>query len=132
MATRFAIGCPSGSLLDISTLLIYYPTMNTSFKRPFSQYVKKSRRPLQLAIEDAVEEVCVTPDIGESKQGDLGGIRVYKFRFQRQEYLLAYRLTPGEQSYNGEKLEELMIDFYQIGTHENFYDELKRFIRSEG
>jgi len=47
--------------------------MNTSFKRPFSQYVKKSRRPLQLAIEDAVEEVCVTPDIGESKQGDLGG-----------------------------------------------------------
>ena len=67
--------------------------MKTFFKRPFSQYVKKARKPLQLAIEDAVEQVCEIPDIGELKQGDLAGIRVYKFKFQRQEYLLAYQPT---------------------------------------
>ncbi len=106
--------------------------MKTFFKRPFSQYVKKARKPLQLAIEDAVEEVCVTPDIGEPKQGDLAGIRVYKFKFQRQEYLLAYRPTLSEQGHAGQELEVVMIDFYQIGTHENFYDALKRYLRSEG
>ena len=106
--------------------------MQTIFKRPFSQYVKKARKPLQLAIEDAVEEVCVAPDIGEPKQGDLVRIRVYKFKFQRQEYLLAYRPTLEEQGHAGQVLGVVMIDFYQIGTHENFYDELKRYLRSEG
>jgi len=41
-----------------------------------------------LAIEDAVDVVCTTPDIGEMKTGDLSGIRVYKFPFNRQEYLV--------------------------------------------
>ena len=82
-----------GVLLDISSSLINYRVMRTIFKRPFSQYVKKARKPPQLAIEDAVEQVCEIPDIGELKQGDLAGIRVYKFKFQRQEYLLAYQPT---------------------------------------
>jgi hypothetical protein len=29
-------------------------------------------------------------------------------------------------------VEGLMIDFYQAGSHENFYDELKRYLKSEG
>ncbi len=24
------------------------------------------------------------------------------------------------------------LDFYQVGLHENFYDELKRYLKSEG
>jgi hypothetical protein len=28
-------------------------------------------------------------------------------------------------------LEFLIIDFYQVGTHENFYDELKQYLRQE-
>jgi hypothetical protein len=112
--------------------LIYHKIMRANFKRPFSQYVKKARKPLQLAIEDAVQEVCANPDIGEAKLGDLAGIRVYKFRFQRQEYLMAYcppTVEPGRPS--GE-MEFLVIDFYQVGSHENFYDELKRYLRAEG
>jgi hypothetical protein len=59
-----------------------------------------------LAIEDEVEVVSDSPDIGEAKVGDLTGIRVHKFRFSRQEYLLAYR-TPKKDA----SLEFLIIDF---------------------
>lgn len=106
--------------------------MPPNFKRPFSQYVKKAHKPLQLAIEDAVEDVCANPDIGEAKAGDLAGIWVHKFRFNRQEYLVAYRPPTNEQRHQDVKVELLMIDFYQLGAHENFYDDLKRYLTSEG
>jgi len=100
--------------------------MKPNYKRPFAQYVKKAHKPLQLAIEDAVLLVCETPDLGELKVGDLAGIRVYKFRFNRQEYLLAYRV-PVENL----PPEFLIIDFYQVGLHENFYTALKHYLRQE-
>ena len=28
-------------------------------------------------------------------------------------------------------LDFLLIDFYQVGSHENFYDELKHYLRQE-
>lgn len=100
--------------------------MRPNYKRPFAQYVKKAHKPLQLAIEDTVESICDSPHLGELKTGDLAGIRVYKFRFNRQEYLVAYR--PPD---NDLPLEFLIIDFYQVGSHENFYDELKHYLRQE-
>lgn len=100
--------------------------MQKNFKRPFAQYIKKAHKPLRLAIEDEVEMVCETPEIGELKVGDLAGIRVHKFRFSRQEYLMAYR-PPSK----GAPVEFLIIDFYQVGSHENFYDELKQYLRYE-
>ena len=100
--------------------------MKPNYKRPFAQYVKKAHKSLQLAIEDAVWFVCDSPDIGEPQVGDLAGIRVYKFRFNRQEYLVAYR-APVEDL----PLEFLIIDFYQVGSHENFYADLKHYLRQE-
>ena len=105
--------------------------MKANFKRPFNQYVKKAHKPLQLRIEDAVEDICANPDVGEAKVGDLVGIRVYKFRFLRQDYLIAYRPPTAEQQRKIADVEFLVIDFYQVGSHENFYDELKRYLRSE-
>jgi hypothetical protein len=100
--------------------------MKSNFKRPFAQYVKKAHKPLQLAIQDEVEVVSETPKIGEAKVGDLAGIRVHKFRFSRQEYLIAYRAPTDDAP-----LEFLIIDFYQVGVHENFYAELKQYLRQE-
>ncbi len=100
--------------------------MQTKFKRPFNQYVKKAHKPLRLAIEDEVEVVCEAPEVGELKVGDLAGIRVHEFRFNRQEYLMAYRL-PAKSA----PIEFLIIDFYQVGVHENFYKELKKYLRHE-
>lgn len=100
--------------------------MRPNFKRSFAQFVKKAHKPLQLAIADAVDVVCEAPEIGEFKTGDLAGIQVYKFRFNRQEYLVAYRVAA-----NDLPLEFLIIDFYQVGVHENFYDALKQYLRQE-
>lgn len=97
--------------------------MQRNYKHPFVQFVKKANKPLKLAIEDAVDLVCDTPDIGEAKVGDLAGIRVYKFHFNRQ-HLIAYR-PPAQET----TVEFLAIDFYQVGTHENFYEILKRYLR---
>jgi hypothetical protein len=64
--------------------------MSIQYKRPFAQFVKKSRKPLQLAIEDVVIALCKNPEMGEQKIGDLRDIYVYKFRFNSQKYLIAY------------------------------------------
>lgn len=100
--------------------------MRANFKRPFAQYIKKAKKPLRLAIEDEVEVICETPEIGELKVGDLADIRVHKFRFNLQEYLMAYR-PPAKSA----PIEFLIIDFYQVDVHENFYKELKRYLRQE-
>lgn len=102
-----------------------------NYKRPFRDFVKKARIALQRAIEDEVELVCEDPGAGESKAGDLAGIRVHKFRFQRQEYLMAYRSPAPELAAEGIDIDFVMIDFYQVGPHQNFYDLLKRYLRAE-
>lgn len=103
-----------------------------NYKRPFSQFVKKAHKPLQLAILDEVELVCDNPDVGERKVGDLAEIWVHKFKFNRHEYLLAYRPPSKEMRAKGVDVEFLAIDFYQVGSHENFYDDLKRYLKAEG
>jgi len=100
--------------------------MRVIFKRPFAQFVKKAYKPLQLAIDDAVELICASPEVGEGKVGDLAGIRVYKFRFSRQEYLVAYLLPEQEVP-----LQFLIIDFYQVGLRKNFCAELKQYLRQQ-
>ena len=79
-----------------------------------------------VAIEDEVDVVCEDPEIGELKVGGLAGIRVHKFRFIRQEYLIAYRAPKDDIP-----VEFWVIDFYQVGSHENFYAELKQYLRQE-
>ncbi|PKL51611.1 MAG: hypothetical protein CVV37_05525 [Nitrospira bacterium HGW-Nitrospira-1] len=91
--------------------------MDSLYKPPFKKFVKKQSRAFQLAVEDEVEGVIKSPDTGEAKKGDLSGLMVHKFKFQRQEYLIAY------------KTEGNTIVFYMIGTHENFYRELKQYSR---
>ena len=98
--------------------------MRTTYKRAFAQFVKKASKPLQLAIEIRVAEVCNNPRIGEQKQGDLRGIFVYKFRFNAQEYLMAYQFDCFASA-----IEITWIEFFQIGLHENFYAQLKKSIR---
>jgi hypothetical protein len=89
--------------------------MNIFYKSPFKKFVKKQNRVFQLVIEDEAEKIRDNPDIGDVKKGDLTGFLVHKFVFQKQEYLIAYTS------------EKDCIIYYMIGTHENFYRELKRY-----
>ena len=91
--------------------------MEILYKPPFRKFVKKQTRPLQLAIEDEIEKIAKNRSIGELKIGDLQGFQVHKFRFQRQNLLIAYRVIESD------------ILFYLIGPHENFYRELKRYLK---
>jgi mRNA-degrading endonuclease RelE of RelBE toxin-antitoxin system len=97
--------------------------MSIKYIRPFAQFVKKSRKPLQLAIEDVVIALCKNPEMSEQKIGDLRDIYVYKFRFNSQKYLIAY-----QYGVDNKNLKMLWIDFYKVASHENFYTELKKFI----
>lgn len=99
------------------TYIIIYFIMEVFFKPSFKRFVKKQTRPFQLAIEDEVEKIIKSPDIGRSKKGDLSEFQVYKFTFNNQDILIAYRVTGTD------------ILFYSIGRHENFYRELKKYLR---
>ena len=94
--------------------------MEIFYKPPFRKFVKKQTRSFQLVIEDEVEEITISPDMGKSKKGDLTGFRVHKFSYGKQKILIAYRFK------------EAAIVFFMIGTHENFYRELKRYLREAG
>jgi len=91
--------------------------MDTLYKPPFRKFLKKQRRPLQLAIEDEIEKITNNPAMGELKVGDLQGCQLHKFIFQRQQFLIAYHRTESD------------IIFYLIGTHENFYRDLKKYLK---
>lgn len=104
--------------------------MTPVYKPPFAKFVKKQSKPFQLVIEDAVELVCEYPELGELKTGDLQGIRVYKFSHNRQQYLMAYRAPADDQrEARGVAAQLLLIDFYQLGFHENFYETLKKYLK---
>jgi mRNA-degrading endonuclease RelE of RelBE toxin-antitoxin system len=89
--------------------------MEKLFAPAFRRFVKKQSLPLQLAIQDEVDGIGDNPGIGEEKKGDLTGFRVHKFRFHQQEYLIAYEVTKAN------------LIFVMIGTHENFYRDLKKY-----
>lgn len=99
--------------------------MQYNFKRPFPflQRVKKAHRPLRLAIEDEVLTIDARPNIGELKVGDLAEIRVHKFRFNREQYSIAYQVLAA-----GNQCDQSHIDFLLVGTHENFYQQLKLYL----
>lgn len=86
----------------------------------FKKYVKKLPLHLQQVILDAVECVVANPDSGELKKGDLAGFRVYKFNMVRQLIMMAY------------KFENDSIVLYMVGPHENFYKDLKKYLKEIG
>lgn len=65
-------------------------------------------------VDDAVAEIVRDPALGEPKKGDLAGVFVYKFKCNGQLSLLAYEYDPTTRL--------LLL----IGSHENFYRDLKR------
>jgi hypothetical protein len=81
-----------------------------SFRRTY----KKLHPSHKQAVNLAVASISKDPTLGEQKKGDLADIFVYKFTHNAQLYLLAYTFDP------------VTLTLILLGTHENFYRELKR------
>jgi len=80
----------------------------------FAKVVRKLHAKDKKTVDDAVREILAKPTIGEVKKGDLLGVSVYKFKINKQEIFLSYSVGP----------EELLL--IALGTHENFYRDMKR------
>lgn len=82
----------------------------------FEKAYKKLHKNQLEDVNKAIQEIIDSPEIGVQKKGDLADIRVYKFKMVNQLTLIAYW-------YDGE---ELVLTFIAIGSHENFYRDIKR------
>lgn len=81
----------------------------------FGRKVKKFNRNEKEALDVEVKKLFESPELGEEKKGDLQGVRVHKYKFNRRELLLAYSLS------------EKRILLITIGSHENYYRDLKAY-----
>jgi hypothetical protein len=54
------------------------------------------------------------PQYGKEKKGDPAGVRVYKFRVQNQQFLLACEFDTDN------------LSLPALGVHENFYRDIKK------
>ncbi len=84
-------------------------------KPTFQRVYKKLHTNSRLEVDNAIREIMGNPLVGDAKVGDLAGVRVYKFRMINQLTLLAYTYEE----------EVLTLTLLALGSHENFYRDLK-------
>lgn len=82
----------------------------------FAKAIKKLSKQQKTMVDAAVKTITTNPAVGEMKIGDLIGVRVYKFRLNNQEVLLAYEYNEAD----------IILYLLKLGSHENFYRDLKR------
>ena len=82
---------------------------------PYFRRAYKKLHPNQAgAVKDANHHIMANLQCGDEKKGDLAGVRVYKFRVQDQQFLLAYEFDTDN------------LSLLALGVHENFYRDLKK------
>ena len=84
----------------------------------FEKQFKKFHAKEQNAVCNDLKRILADPALGELKKGALAGVRVHKFKIHNQLYLVAYEPA----------LKEKTIYLYALGTHENFYKALERYL----
>jgi len=82
----------------------------------FSRSIKRLHPIEKEKLDSAVRALIDNPELGDSKIGDLLGVRIYKFKFNADKMLLAYLFDI--------QTNKLMLLSY--GSHENFYRDLKK------
>jgi len=88
--------------------------------RKYNRIKKKLPLPLRNQINLIEDEIALNPYSSERKKGDLKEVFVKKFPLLGEEYLLAYQVNERERE----------VTFLAIGGHENFYRELKIYLKS--
>jgi mRNA-degrading endonuclease RelE of RelBE toxin-antitoxin system len=88
--------------------------------RKYNRIKKKLPLPLRNQINLIEDEIALNPYLSERKKGDLQEVFVKKFSLLGEEYLLAYKVNEREKE----------VIFIAIGGHENFYRDLKQYLKS--
>jgi mRNA-degrading endonuclease RelE of RelBE toxin-antitoxin system len=92
------------------------------FLPPATRYLKKLKeKPLKATFQKAIDEILKDPYMGEPKTGDLSGIFCYDIYYNKTNYELAYTIVEDGNS---------TIVVILAGTRENFYEELKRYMKN--
>jgi mRNA-degrading endonuclease RelE of RelBE toxin-antitoxin system len=91
--------------------------MRIEQKPRFQKKYKKLHSNQLPEMNAAISAIIADPHIGEQKKGDLGWLRVYKFKIVGQLFLLGYQITEPDDA---------ALVFIDFGVHENFYRDLKK------
>jgi mRNA interferase RelE/StbE len=86
---------------------------SASFERKVKKFSDKEKAELDRHIRIIMEN----PSIGMEKKGELRGVFVHKFRLRNNLCLLAYRFVRND------------IELIMIGHHENYYRDLKQYLK---
>ena len=93
------------------------------FLPPATKFLKKLKdKKLKDLFKDEIDRISLDPFIGEAKSGDLSGTYCCEIRYNKTDYWLAYTLV--------EINPDITVVVILAGTHENFYQELKRYIKA--
>ncbi len=91
------------------------------FLPPAAKYIKKLKdKKLKRLYQEAVDKIREDYTIGEAKTGDLSGVYGYDIYYNRTNYELAYTM---------EYVEDKIIVIIMAGTRENFYEQLKQYMK---
>lgn len=92
------------------------------FLPPAAKFLKKLKdKKLKQLYKEAVDNIQKDYTIGEAKTGDLSGIYGYDIYYNKTNYELAYTI---------EILENTVVVIIMAGTRENFYAQLKQYMRN--
>ena len=88
-----------------------------------TKYLKKIKdKKLKSLFQGVIDKIQLDPFVGEAKSGDLYGVYCCEIRYNKTDYRLAYTLVEIEPN--------ITVVVVLTGTHENFYEELKRYIQA--
>jgi mRNA-degrading endonuclease RelE of RelBE toxin-antitoxin system len=89
--------------------IILAPKFNKKYKKLHANQLADANKAISVVIKN--------PSIGEQKKGDLNWLRVHKFKMVGQLTLLGYSIHNDET---------IVLTFIDIGSHENFYRDIKK------
>lgn len=88
---------------------------------PAAKFFKKCKdKRLKALYQEAIDRILADHTVGEAKTGDLAGIFCYDIYYNKTNYELAYTV---------EVIEDKVVVVIMAGTRENFYEELKRYMK---
>lgn len=83
-------------------------------------YKKLKENKLKEKLKLSIYEIQKNPYIGQAKKGDLNNIYGFDVFYNKTNYEISYQIYPDKE----------IVVIILVGTRENFYNELKKYINT--